>query len=46
MGEIRLGPAGLPDAPSFEEAAGLEALGEPAPMPFLSDGRLEPLLKD
>ena len=23
MGEIRLGPAGLPDAPSFEEAAGL-----------------------
>jgi hypothetical protein len=30
----------------FEEAAGLEALGEPAPMPFLPDGRLEPLLKD
>ena len=25
MGEIRLGPAGLPDAPSFEEAAGLLA---------------------
>ena len=23
MGEIRLGPAGLPDAPSFEESAGL-----------------------
>jgi deoxyribonuclease-4 len=25
VGEIRLGPAGLPDAPSFEEAAGLLA---------------------
>ena len=25
MGEIRLGPSGLPDAPSFEEAAGLLA---------------------